>query len=70
MVPVNRVDIETLSRFPRFAKLARSKVSRLAAAMSVLRLERRVQIYRQGETSRVLYILLRGVARLSGHNKA
>src|SRR6516164_311188 len=70
MVPVNRVDIDTLSRFPRFTNLHRAKLMRLKAAVSVWRFQRRERIYGQGETSRSLYILLRGVARLSGHNKA
>jgi CRP-like cAMP-binding protein len=70
MVPMNRVDTHTLSSFPKFADLPDAKFSRLAGAMSIWRFQRRERIYAQGETSRSLYILLRGVARLSGHNKA
>jgi CRP-like cAMP-binding protein len=70
MVPVNHINTDMLSRFPKFVVLPRAKLSRLAAAMSVWRFQRREQIYAQGEASRDLYILLRGVAKLSGHNKA
>jgi CRP-like cAMP-binding protein len=60
MVPVNRVDMNALSRFTRFANLPQARVSRLAVAMSAWRFERRERIYQQGEASRSLYILLRG----------
>jgi CRP-like cAMP-binding protein len=69
MVPVNQVDSGTLSRFPKFANLSQAKLRRLAAAMSAWRFQRRERIYAEGEPSRSLYILLRGVAKLSGHNK-
>src|SRR6516225_7858539 len=70
MVPASSVDIATLSRFQRFANLPQLKLSSLASAMSVWRFERRERIYVQREASRNLYILLEGVARLSGLNKA
>lgn len=64
------MDAEALSRFPRFSKLPRPKLRRLVAAMSVWRFQRRERIYARQETSRNLYILLSGVAKLSGVNKA
>jgi CRP/FNR family transcriptional regulator, cyclic AMP receptor protein len=69
MVPVNRADIDMLLRFPRFADLPQAKLGRLAAAISVWRFQRRERIYAQQEPSTNLYILLRGVAKLSGYNK-
>src|SRR6516225_12030939 len=69
MIRVNQVDTDTLSRLPRFANLSRAKLGRLAAAISVWRFHRRERIYAQGETARSLYILLQGVAKLSGYNK-
>jgi CRP/FNR family cyclic AMP-dependent transcriptional regulator len=70
MVPVTRMDMATLSRFQRFANLPQSKLRGLASAMSVWRFERRERIYVRREASRNLYILLKGVAKLSGLNKA
>jgi CRP/FNR family transcriptional regulator, cyclic AMP receptor protein len=70
MVPASRVDAEALSRFHRFANLPRPKLRRLAAAMSVWRFQRRERIYVRKEASGNLYIVLRGVAKLSGLNKA
>ena len=70
MVPATGVDIATLSRFQRFANLPQLKLRSLASAMSVWRFERRERIYVRREASRNLYILLKGVARLSGLNKA
>jgi CRP/FNR family transcriptional regulator len=67
---MNPVDTLALSRFSRFTNVHRARLMRLAAAASVWRFQRRERIYAQGETSKSLYILLRGVARLSGHNKA
>lgn len=69
MIPVNQVDIGTISRLPRFANLSRAKLERLTAAISVWRFQRRERIYTQGEPSRSVYILLRGVAKLSAYNK-
>jgi CRP/FNR family transcriptional regulator, cyclic AMP receptor protein len=70
MVPVTRVDPETLSRFKRFADLPRPKLRRLAIAMTICTFERRERIYSQREDSKNLYILLGGVAKLSGLNRA
>jgi CRP-like cAMP-binding protein len=70
MVPATRVDPETLSRFQRFANLPRPKLRRLALAMTVYNFERRERIYFQREESNNLYILLGGIAKLSGLNRA
>jgi CRP-like cAMP-binding protein len=69
MVRATQVDAQTLSRFQRFANLPQPKLRRLASAMSVWRFERRERIYVRSEPSRNLYLLLRGVAKLSGLNK-
>jgi CRP/FNR family transcriptional regulator len=70
MLAATGLDPATLSRFPRFAYLPLPKLRNLANAMTVWRFERREQIYVQRQESKSLYILLRGVARLSGLNKA
>jgi CRP/FNR family transcriptional regulator, cyclic AMP receptor protein len=70
MVPASRVNPETLRRFQRFASLPQPKLSSLSSAMSAWAFERRERIYVRGQQSRDLYILLRGVARLKGLNKA
>jgi hypothetical protein len=44
MGPGNRLETDTLSHFPRFAKLPRPKLRRLVAAMSVWRFQRRERI--------------------------
>ena len=69
MVPAPRMDSRTLTRFQRFSDLPHPKLQRLASAMSTWRFERRERIYVRNESSRNLYFLLRGVAKLSGPNK-
>lgn len=70
MAPVNRIDIDALSRFPKFANVPRAKLNRLISASSVWRFQRRERIYAQRQPSSNLYILLRGIAKLSGYDKA
>lgn len=70
MIPANRISAEALSHFQRFANLPQPKLRRLAAAMSVIRFERRERIYLRRNASRSLYILLKGIAKLTGFNKA
>ncbi len=70
MVPATRVDTEALSRLQKFANLPQVKLRRLAAAMSPWHFQRRERIYARKDSSSSLYILLRGVAKLSGLNKA
>jgi signal-transduction protein with cAMP-binding, CBS, and nucleotidyltransferase domain len=63
------VEAQTLSRFQRFANLPQPKLRSLASTMSVWRFERQERIYVRSEPSRNFYVLLRGVAKLSGMNK-
>lgn len=65
-----QVDADALSRFEGFATIPRAKLTRLAAAMSVWRFQRRERIFTRNEAARNLYILLDGAAKLSGFNKA
>ncbi len=69
MKTAGRVDAKMLSRFQRFANLPQPKLRSLATAMTVWRFERRERIYARREVSRNLYILLDGVAKLSGLSK-
>ena len=70
MVPVTRVDADTLSQFEGFANVPQAKLVPMAAAMSVWRFQRRERIFTRNEAARNLYILLSGAAKLSGFNKA
>jgi CRP/FNR family transcriptional regulator, cyclic AMP receptor protein len=70
MVPATRMDAQTLSRFQRFANLPQPKLRGLVSAMSAWRFDPRERIYVRREPSKNLYVLLRGVAKLSGLNKA
>jgi len=71
MVAETRMDIAgVLSQFPGFSNLPRPKLARLATAISVWRFARRERIYARKDTSKNLHILLRGVVKLSGLNRA
>ncbi len=67
---MKRIDPEILVHFERFSRVPLSKLHRLANAMSVSRFDRHERIYSRRERSRKLYLLLKGVARLSGVNRS